>query len=104
MDHINGDRADNRIINLRDVPKAENARNVGIGVRNTSGVMGVTWNKRSRRWSAQIFRSGKMTILGRFETFDEAVAVRAAAEQELGYQQGHGRRPSYRRALASPPT
>lgn len=100
VDHINGDRADNRINNLRDVPKSENARNVGVGVRNTSGIMGVTWNKRSRRWSAQIFKGGKMTILGRFETIEEAARVRSAAERELGYQQGHGRRSSYQRALA----
>ena len=50
VDHINGDPADNRIVNLRVATSAENCRNRGLRADNTSGIKGVSWSKRSKRW------------------------------------------------------
>lgn len=46
IDHINHIRTDNRICNLRKVTNTENSRNASIGVNNTSGALGVWWEKR----------------------------------------------------------
>ena len=52
IDHINGVRDDNRIENLRCVSRHENKKNTAIPSHNTSGVVGVTWHKPSRKWRA----------------------------------------------------
>lgn len=87
IDHINGIRTDNRIENLRDVSQRENGLNTKLNSANTSGVMGVTWCKARQKWQAQI----ACIMIGRFETFEEAVAARKAAEREQGYHPNHGR-------------
>ncbi len=91
IDHINGDRTDNRICNLRDVTSAGNSCNRRRQDRNTSGVTGVAWDKRASRWQARIGLNGKQKYLGYFDSLDEAVAARKAAELELGFHPNHGR-------------
>ena len=82
VDHINGDKLDNRRANLRVCTPCESAMNVGIKSDNTSGVRGVYWNKERLKWQAQI-RVKKSTIsLGRFVNLEEAIKVRRAAERE----------------------
>lgn len=85
VDHVNGDRTDNRIINLRDIPKAENQRNMKRSRANKSGVCGVA--KVGNRWRAYI--AGKQ--LGTFKTLSEAAAVRKLAEAKAGFHPNHGR-------------
>ena len=80
IDHINRNRSDNRICNLRDVTNQQNLCNAGNFSTNTSGRKGVYWDKRDRRWRAGIGNKGKYLSLGCFKTFDEAVAARVAAE------------------------
>nr|WP_175479900.1 HNH endonuclease signature motif containing protein [Paracoccus homiensis] len=91
IDHINGDRSDNRLANLREVTKRENHRNMAIRSDNTSGVTGVYWAREKGKWAAYI-KADKMVALGRYDTFAEAVAARRAAEKVLGYHPNHGRR------------
>lgn len=92
IDHINGNRADNRWLNLRAVSRAENARNIKRHATNTSGVSGVVWHKASNKWSATIGASaGRSSYLGLFANFDDAVAARKAAETHRGYHPNHGR-------------
>jgi len=91
IDHINGVRDENRWINLRDVSNRENCRNKKRPANNTSGVTGVYWRGRNLTWVARIRLNGKMANLGSFATFDEAVAVRKAAEVEHGFHANHGR-------------
>ncbi len=81
IDHINRNRTDNRISNLRDVTNQQNMCNAGTYNTNTSGRAGVYWDKRDSRWRACIVNKGKYLSLGYFKTFDEAVAARAAAEK-----------------------
>lgn len=92
IDHINGRPADNRIVNLRHVDAQANQRNTKIGRANTSGVMGVSWDKSRTRWMASIHVDGLMKNLGRFVRFEDAVAARKAAEVQHGYHENHGRR------------
>lgn len=75
IDHINGDKADNRISNLRDVTQNENLKN-----RRNKGV-GVSWEKNIGKWRASITRNGKTNTLGFYETKDEAVSARMKAER-----------------------
>lgn len=91
IDHINGDRADNRIANLRDVSRQENMRNAKRNRANRSGVVGVTWCRAARKWQAQIGISGKCKYLGIFSSRDDAVAARRAAERQYGFHENHGR-------------
>ncbi len=94
IDHVNGVRRDNRIANLRDVTRSENLKNAAIPKTNTSGVMGVSWMSHIGRWQAYIQVDGCRSTLGYYTDFDEAVAVRKAAESRYGYHQNHGRKAS----------
>jgi hypothetical protein len=88
VDHINGDTADNRIANLRSVDHQTNMRNQKKRSTNTSGVTGVV--RFRAKWKAQIADHGKNRNLGHFDSFDEAVAARKAAERRLGFHANHG--------------
>jgi hypothetical protein len=59
IDHIDGDRANNRWINLREASSRCNGQNRKIAKNNTSGVVGVTWHKLSKKWMASLMISGK---------------------------------------------
>lgn len=83
IDHVNGDRSDNRIANLREVDDFQNAANCGLKRNNTSGASGVAWSKRENKWKASIRSGGKMFNLGTFSDFDAACAARAHAERRL---------------------
>lgn len=85
VDHINRNRSDNRIENLREVTGSCNRRNTGNPVTNTSGVKGVCWHKPSGKWQAGICFGGRNVFIGRHNDFFEAVCMRLAAEQSLGW-------------------
>lgn len=90
IDHINGIRTDNRLSNLRDVPKEINGRNQKLHVTNTSGVAGVSFKKDKGLWRARIRIDGRMKTVGTYASFDRAVEARRRAESDLGYHQNHG--------------
>ena len=91
IDHINGATGDNRLENLRNVDQTENSRNLRVYARNHSGVHGVVWHKRIAKWAAQIKAGPKTNHLGYFDLFQDAVAVRKAAERAHGFHKNHGR-------------
>lgn len=82
VDHINGDKTNNKIENLRWATVSENAANSKIQSTNTSGVKGVHWFKRTSKWCVHIQINGVQTNLGYFATLEEATTVRRAAAQE----------------------
>jgi hypothetical protein len=88
VDHINGDTLDNRRANLRAVTTKENARNIrGPRSHNTSGALGVSYDKSRGKWMAFICQDKKLRNLGRFDNKDDAIAARLAAESvEWGIQ------------------
>jgi len=89
VDHINGNRSDNRIENLRDVPKIENARNRRPSAANTSGITGV--HRVGKKWRARICVNGKCISLGNFDTIEDAAAARAVANERFGFHENHGK-------------
>ena len=73
-DHINGDRADNRLENLRGASESQNQANAILKPHSTSRYRGVCRFKRSSRWYARIKLNGKEKILGSYP--DEQTAAR----------------------------
>lgn len=90
IDHINQDRSDNRITNLRAADKSINSFNSKIRADNKSGVRGVNWFKPRRLWRAYLTNKGPQIHLGYFPTIEEAVAARAAAFQALATKEPKG--------------
>jgi len=92
IDHVNGNRADNRWTNLRGVTVAENSRNQKVRVDNKSGCVGVSVHKQTGRWLARIATGKKYKYLGLFDKFEDAVLARKNAERLYGYHKNHGAR------------
>lgn len=90
IDHVNGDRSDNRLCNLRCVSHADNQRNQRIRKNSSSGVLGVSRASKSDRWRARIKVDFQEIFLGHFTTFDEAVAARREAERRFSFHENHG--------------
>ena len=90
IDHINHNRSDNRLSNLRLVGSVDNAKNKSKYINNGSGVNGVHWHKKNYRWVARIQVSGKRIALGCFVEFHEAVNARKNAEVLYGFHENHG--------------
>lgn len=67
IDHIDNDKSNNRIGNLRLASHAQNGMNKPKSARNTSGLKGVVWDVTRRKWRAQIVADGKTVNLGRFD-------------------------------------
>jgi len=88
LDHIDHNRSNNRIDNLRITDYTGNSRNSSKPSTNTSGVIGVH-NSRDA-WEVQISIEGKNKFLGRYNDFDEACGVRKQAEIDYGYHENHG--------------
>ena len=83
IDHINGIRDDNRIINLRECSASQNQWNCTAQKNNTSGFKGVCWNKRAGKWHAQIMINLNKKHLGYFATAEQAGAAYQAKAKEL---------------------
>lgn len=91
LDHDNGDRADNRLVNLVESTPERNSRNQKKRCTNTSGHMGVSYRKDSGRYRSFIQHGGKRIWLGSHATYEEAVTSRKEAEKRYGYHENHGR-------------
>ena len=92
IDHINGNRDDNRFSNLRVVDRATNSKNRKMGSNNTSGVTGVSWYKRHKKWVAQTAVNGKMKHLGYFDNVKDAErAINEARKLDGDYTKRHGK-------------
>jgi len=90
VDHIDGDRANNRWVNLREADRITNNRNVCRRRDNRSGVTGIYWDQSSAKWRATINDGGKQTRLGSFACFGAAVRARKASLAKHGYSLRHG--------------
>jgi hypothetical protein len=72
IDHINGDKLDNRKGNLRVISCSQNLMNRGPQVNNSSGYKGVIFDRARNKWRAEICVEKKRKYLGRFDTAEEA--------------------------------
>src|SRR3990167_4588625 len=82
VDHIDLDKMNYRISNLRIATRSQQQANTRCSRVNTSGYKGVTWNAGRHKWQAQIKVDGKMHYLGLFDQPEAAHAVYAAAATE----------------------
>lgn len=79
-DHINHNPLDNRKENLRKATRTDNNRNCSLSKNNTSGVTGVSWNKRNNNWRARIMVDKKSIEIGQFSNKSDAIKARLEAE------------------------
>ncbi|TFH85262.1 hypothetical protein EQG41_18285 [Billgrantia azerbaijanica] len=90
VDHKNRDGRDNRWCNLRASTVTENGRNQSLSRRNTSGTIGVTWDRRAGMWKAQCRIDGQQQNLGNFHDIEEARCVAREFRAAHGFDPGHG--------------
>ena len=83
VDHINGVRSDNRIVNLRDVSHKQNQENQKLIIRNSSGYRGVSWTEHAKKWRAYVCHHDDRQHLGYFDSVEEAAAIAKEARNRL---------------------
>ena len=76
VDHIDNNRHNNNVINLRWATRSQNSQNTKLSSRNTSGTKGVSWNKTANKWCALITINGKKIHLGYFLNKEDAINIR----------------------------
>lgn len=89
IDHINGDKLDDRLSNLRVVDRFGNAQNMPSSAQannHSCGLRGVTWNKQHRRWQSKLMANKVVYHVGYFRTPEEAheAYMRLKARLHLG--------------------
>lgn len=90
IDHIDRNRLNNAISNLRDVPRSLNQKNSKRHRNNTSGYNGVRWHKALNKWHAQLQADYNKIHIGYFENLDDAIAARKAADLKYNFTHNHG--------------
>ena len=83
VDHIDNNRSNNTVNNLRWVTSSENHMNESLSPKNKSGAKGVVYDKARNKWKVQIRKDNKLYNLGRFDNIDEAIKVRQQKAKEL---------------------
>lgn len=79
-DHIDHNELNNLICNLRPSTQQENCMNKSLSHNNTSGVIGVHWNKSNKKWHARLKKNGKYMLSELFDNKDDAIRERLRAE------------------------
>ena len=90
IDHINHIKSDNRLCNLRNVSDSGNQQNKSKQKNNVSGVTGVSWDNRCKKWVSIISVDNRNIYLGSFSVFSDAVNARKNAEVLYGFHENHG--------------
>ena len=92
IDHIDGDGLNNKINNLRDVPHRHNGRNRRLNHNSKTGVPGVSWNLRDKRYYAKAMTQNKQDYLYSGKDLFEAICSRKSWEHKNEFHFNHGRR------------
>ena len=83
IDHVDNNRLNNNVENLRFASHSENGMNQKISSKNTSGFKGISFNKKNNKWMACIRINGKNKNLGYFEKIEDAINARVIKSEEL---------------------
>lgn len=84
IDHINGQKRDNSLVNLREASREINAQNVWVPCKTSkSGMRGVSWWSSKNKWRATIFADGKCQYIGIYATKEAAQSAYLSAKQRL---------------------
>lgn len=83
LDHIDRNKLNNKIENLREATGSDNCSNRGLGCNNKSGYKGVHWDKLGKRWRAMIKINYKQRALGSFDNKEEAALAYDLKAQEI---------------------
>jgi hypothetical protein len=83
IDHIDGNRSNNRWENLREATGCQNGQNRKLYSNSRSGIKGVSYNRAEDKWDAYIMANRKFTLLGRFKSRDDAANIVAAERARL---------------------
>lgn len=84
IDHINGDKVDNRLENLRDVDRSTNLQNQRRARKdNKSGLLGVTTFIPSKKWRASVHMNGKRIHVGLYDSPEEAHQAYLVAKRQM---------------------
>lgn len=75
IDHINCNKLDNRIENLRESTTSQNGQNTFIRINNTSGIKGIYWCNKKNKWHARIKLDYKNIHIGYFNSIEEAIPI-----------------------------
>ena len=70
IDHIDIDKKNNKIENLRETTPSDNKKNVGVSKSNTSGYKNVYWHKQCKKWGVRLVVNGKPKHIGLFENLE----------------------------------
>ena len=90
IDHVDHNRSNNRLENLRSVTSLENNRNASLQKNSTTKVIGVCFCKKSGKYRSRINVHGKLIHLGFYDTIEQAAAARSAANIKYGFHENHG--------------
>ena len=91
LDHIDGNKHNNAIDNLRDIPQSGNAKNSSLSKANSSGFTGVTFMRRSKKWRSRIMVDGSDIHLGFYDDKQKAISARVRANRKYGFHENHGK-------------
>jgi hypothetical protein len=94
VDHIDGDKTNNKIENLRAATKEENCRNQKIRSTNKSGYKGVKWVEHCKKWQVEVCKNYKQLRFGMYEDLELAGLVAIEATELI-----HGRFSAYKGVL-----
>ena len=92
VDHVNQNRSDNRLENLRIVTTQDNLKNKSMMKNNSSGFNGVNWNKNYNKFEVRISVNKKSVFIGRFKCLIDAVSERIKANIKYGFHKNHGKK------------
>ena len=90
IDHIDGDKLNNAISNLRSVTLSENQQNRRIGKNTKNGIFGVRFDSRHNRYYSRITVNGREIYLGCFSDLFSACCARKSAENRFNFHKNHG--------------
>ena len=94
VDHIDGNKQNNRIENLREASKQENCQNQKVRSTNKSGYKGVKWIENCKKWQVEVCKNYKQLRFGRYEDLELAGLVAMEATDLI-----HGRFSAYKGVL-----